>query len=77
MGFDICVDKIADKIWEFEAYRLQDEIWRTKTEKYDCHTCDEYTCDECGYNNGFFGTAVDCEDCNECDVYDCPHNTRS
>ena len=27
VGVDICFDKIADKIWELEAYRLQQHLW--------------------------------------------------
>ena len=74
MGANICIDKIIDKVWELEGYKLQDEVWRAKIEAN--LTCDE-CCNECEYNNTFLGTASDCEDCDECTVYDCPHNTRS
>jgi hypothetical protein len=77
MGFNICIDKIADKIWELEGYRLQDEVWRAKVGFAPCDECCYGECEGHDCEGGFLGTAVDCEDCNECDVYDCPHNTRS
>jgi hypothetical protein len=40
MGAEICFDKIADKIWELEGYRLQQWLWE---EENDCH-CEEYPC---------------------------------
>lgn len=73
-GVSICLDKIADKIWELEGYKLQDTLY----EEFDCN-CD---CDECPYND-------ECEEddeyndeyeddeelnCDECDEYDCPDN---
>ena len=31
IGAEICFDKIANKIWELEAYRLQQFLWEEKT----------------------------------------------
>ena len=74
-GFNICLDKIANKLWELEAYRLQEELYR---ESYcNCDYCngyceedyeDEDEFDECLY------TDLDCDDCTN---YNCPHNARS
>lgn len=77
-GAEICFDKIASKIWELEAYRLQQFLWEEKVlgdaeemaapcccgDCGDCDECDdEY--DEC------LDTDLDCDDCEE---YDCPFN---
>lgn len=44
-GVDICLDKIADKIWELESYKLQDKKdYIVCTE--DCDECEEYDCPE-------------------------------
>lgn len=63
MGFDICMKKITDKIWELEGYRLQDEIYRrgyveenSKTLNCSCESecpCEyeEYEYYECPYDN--------------------------
>lgn len=75
LGEEICMKKIKDKIWELEAYRLQQFLWEEKTLEEaeeelcpcccgDCEECDdEY--DECLY------TDVDCDDCED---YECPFN---
>lgn len=74
-GFNICLDKIANKLWELEAYRLQEELYRESYCNCDhCNGCceedyeDEDEFDECLY------TDLDCDDCTN---YNCPHNTRS
>ena len=33
LGANICFDKIADKVWELEAYRLQQQLWE---EEFHC-----------------------------------------
>lgn len=38
VGTEICIDKITDKIWELEGYKLQNEVHE------EAHTCD---CCEC------------------------------
>lgn len=48
LGAEICFDKIADKIWELEAYRLQQHLWESSMmEECPCE-CDN--CDECPYD---------------------------
>ena len=75
LGEDICMKKIKDKIWELEAYRLQQFLWEEKVlgdaEEMvapcccgDCDECDD-ECYEC------LETDLDCDDCEE---YDCPFN---
>lgn len=63
VGIDICLEKITNKIWELEGYRLQEELYREnmEVEEYSCDTCDEYNCPcDCP-----------CDDCDECnDNYD-------
>lgn len=61
MGFDICYDKIKNKVWELEGYKLQDVLYQSNKieEEYDdCEDCDSYNCsDDC----------CECdEDCNGC-----------
>jgi hypothetical protein len=77
VGVDICLDKIASKIWELEGYKLQDTLY----EESDC-SCD---CDECPSFNECYEEDDDDEfeedfeednelDCDECDEYSCPDN---
>lgn len=71
MGAEICFDKIADKIWELEAYRLQQWLWEESM--CDCENCNSRECiceedeeiDDC---DDIFGDCDDCEDLN------CPYN---
>lgn len=71
MGAEICFDKIADKIWELEAYRLQQWLWEESM--CDCENCNSRECiceedeeiDDC---DDVFGDCDDCEDLN------CPYN---
>ena len=65
---EICLDKIANKIWELEAYRLQCELYNRNCcdrcpYEEECGCDDE--CDEC------LDTDLDCDDCYD---YDCPYN---
>lgn len=72
-GVNICLDKIADKIWELEGYKLQEELVREEfgLDECPCDDCDEYPyCEEC---------CVEVEedeelDCGNCDEYTCPVN---
>ena len=70
LGAEICFKKISDKIWELEAYRLQQWLWEENN--YcpcccgDCEEC-EYDDDEC------LNTDLDCDDCND---HTCPHNNN-
>ena len=67
MGIEICMDKISNKIWELEGYKLQNELYEEENEcPYGCDDCDECPCEE------------DCEEKDECldtdlDCYDCEH----
>ena len=80
MGVDICLEKIANKIWELEGYKLQEELYEEAIENdcpYGCNDCDECECpledcDECDLNPDN-DTDVNCDDC---DDYDCPYNTN-
>ena len=67
MGFDICMKKIKDKVWELEGYRLQSELYGMN--KSDCDKCDYEDCD-C-YNCEDYD---DCEEpyCDFCDDCECP-----
>lgn len=49
IGINICMEKIADKVWELEGYRLQEELYRESMES----KCDEcaYDCNRCNYEN--------------------------
>ena len=63
MGIDICLDRIADKIFELEGYRLQEELH--KGSKCNCECCDCEQIDEC------LEVDLDCDDCTD---YECPFN---
>ena len=70
VGANICFDKIADKIWELEAYRLQQNIWESENACccdgcYGCPCEEEF--DEC------LDTDLDCDDCED---FDCPYNSN-
>lgn len=74
VGVDICLNKIKDKLWELEGYRLQEEIYRKSMtncsencddDDCDCD-CDEDCCSSYGYNN-----CSECdESCNGCGEHD-------
>lgn len=70
-GIEICIDRIANKIWELEGYKLQDALYKESNCSCDCDCdCDEedyeYEDDEDDYEEEL--------DCDECDDYDCPNN---
>lgn len=72
LGADICIGKIASKVWELEAYRLQQQLWE---EKFDCPCCCG-DCDECKYDEEIdecLDTDLDCDDCKD---YDCPYRVE-
>lgn len=72
VGVEICVGKIADKVWELEAYRLQQYLWEENMNECSC-CCDEMCdCERCE------GECDDCDvDCDNCEEYDCPFNTNN
>ena len=50
MGVEICLNRILEKIYEMEAYRIQHDMWEDEMdeddEKHcDCHCCDCECCD--------------------------------
>lgn len=73
LGAEICLDKITDKIWELESYRLQQQLWE---EDFDCPCCCD-ACDECQYDDETdecLDTDLDCDDCED---FECPYNSNS
>ena len=84
-GIDICLDKIADKIWELEGYKLQNKLITDKSIKAedcsftyscDCCECNNYDCEDYGEDEEFdecLDTDLDCDDCED---YDCPFNNN-
>lgn len=75
MGAEICFDKIADKIWELEGYRLQQWLW--ENEGY-CEECDGCTCDcECECEEEIDECLDTDLDCDNCEDFDCPYNTNN
>lgn len=72
MGAEICFDKIADRIWELEAYRLQQQLWE---EEFHCHCCCG-DCEECEYDDEFDECLDTDLDCDDCDDYTCPYNNN-
>jgi hypothetical protein len=74
MGVEICFDKIADKIWELEAYRLQQQLWEEECDYCPCCCGD---CEECEYDDEFdecLDTDLDCDDCED---FNCPYNSNN
>ena len=70
LGANVCFDKIADRVWELEAYRLQQELYEIEN-TCCCENCDGCLCeeeiDEC------LDTDLDCDDCGETD---CPYRAN-
>lgn len=76
LGFDICMDKITDKIWELEAYSLQEllhTVMKTEECPYD-YDCDDCPCDGCYDECEVEEEYEDDVNCNNCEDYDCPYN---
>lgn len=87
MGVEICVNKIKNKVWELEGYRLQQWLWENDCCCEECEDCDcDCECDcecECECEEEIeveIETDIEIEveeddcDCNNCDSYDCPFN---
>lgn len=75
---EICLDKIAEKIWELEAYRLQQFLWEEEGEEDDYCTCCCGNCEECEYDDEdeldeCLDTDLDCDDCED---FECPYNSN-
>ena len=62
IGEDICYDKLMDKIWELEGYRLQSERYYADKHGYWLECEDTSECDGCPYTGECFGADED-EDC--------------
>lgn len=92
MGMTICMEKIEDKIWELEGYRLQEELYRESNEKCDGNRCDGVDCDHCYcdecpeviasmYNDACCDEEDECLDtdldCDDCNDLGCPYNPKS
>ena len=72
LGAEICFDKIADKIWELEAYRLQQHLWEEENDYCPCCCGD---CEECEYDD--YDECLDTDlDCDDCDDHTCPYNNN-
>lgn len=89
MGMAICMEKITDKVWELEGYRLQEELYRANNKCDDGHcdacNCDNCYCDECPEvlasmcNNNCDNEkeCIDIDDCDDCNDLNCPYNPKS
>lgn len=71
MGVDICLNKIANKLWELEGYRLQEELYNANC-NCECE-CDNCCCDDCEDCEEEWDEDIDV-DCDNCEDYDCPIN---
>lgn len=73
VGAEICVNKIADKVWELEAYRLQQHLWEESMKECSCccEECEEPFCDCEDDCNECFYSDLDCDDCED---YECEFN---
>ena len=64
MGIEICMDKIANKIWELEGYKLQSELYEEENDcPYGCDDCDECPCEEDCEEDECLDTDLDCDYC--------------
>lgn len=82
IGTNICLDKIANKILELEAYKLHENVIekcseRCKPECYlnCCEDCEECNRD-CIYDDEDDNFLCDEDECEGCDDLDCIHNPR-
>ena len=48
IGVEICINRIKDKVWELEGYRLQEELYQNN---------------KTGFENECLCTDLDCDDC--------------
>ena len=81
-GINICLDKITDKIWELEGYRLQEDLYRENMSVDKANSCYDCYCDDCSEDcpcqyefceddDNHLNT-----DCDDCDDLDCPYNSN-
>ena len=83
MGVEICMNRIIDKVWELEGYRLQEALYvKSKCDTVHCdmdcnNCCCDEDCDECPYDDEWNWDEDDCTtndlDCDDCEEReDCP-----
>lgn len=73
LGTEICLDRIAGKICELEAYRLQQELYEADT-ACCCDGCEECYCGDCEDD---FDVCLDTDlDCDDCEDFTCPYNSN-
>lgn len=81
LGFEICLEKIENKVWELEGYRLQEELYRKSLTEECSYDCDNCLCNECEEDIDLCNKFTECSyeeaDCNYCREYNCPNNTMS
>lgn len=73
MGVEICMQRIVDKVWELEGYRLQADLYKDELVSIDClcDICEDYDddddCEECrrAYCNEIDGECNDCKICKD------------
>lgn len=51
IGKEICLNKIKDRLWELEGYRLSCEIYESKNKENNCHNCG--SCNNCADSSTF------------------------
>lgn len=69
MGFNICINKIIDKLYELEGYRLQCELHSCNNCEEECEDCEKLCCVEEEIEEE---EEVDCATCelrDECEMY--------
>ena len=80
LGIDICFNKIAEKIYELEAYRLQQMLYEEEV-GCCCENCDGRFCmheEEEEEEEDEFDECLDTDlDCDECDDYGCSYNPNN
>jgi hypothetical protein len=70
IGIENCMNRIIDKVYELEGYRLQEALYNS----CDCDFCDEHCeCCECECDDYDECTDTDL-DCDDCDDEYCPFN---
>lgn len=73
LGTEICFDRIAGKICELEAYRLQQELYE-RDYNCCCENCGGCACEECEEE---FDECLDTDlDCDDCEDFECPYNSN-
>lgn len=71
MGFDICMKKIVNKIWELEGYKLQSELFDSNPKSVAdmgnwLNDCDECDCCECDDYDEWAEAELEIEEVEEC-----------